>query len=139
MPRSAVPPPPGLEESGRFTPVFDAAGLVPCITVDAASGDVLMVAWMNAEALQRTLATGEVHYWSRSRRAIWKKGETSGSVQRVVELRTDCDQDAILVRAEVRQRAGTCHTGRATCFYRSVPLGDGDIERPFREDGPETS
>ncbi len=94
-----------------------------------------MVAWMNAEALSRTLETGLVHYWSRSRQAIWKKGETSGAVQRVVELLTDCDQDVILVRAAVETRAGTCHTGRTTCFYRSVPLGSGAIERPFKAGG----
>lgn len=134
MPTTSISTSTGLEESELFTPAFDADGLIPCVTIDAASGDVLMVAWMNAEALKRTLATGEVHYWSRSRQAIWRKGETSGAVQRVVELRTDCDQDVILVRAEVRQRAGTCHTGRETCFYRSVPLGAGDIERPFRKD-----
>ena len=121
----------GLEESGRFTPRFDADGLMPCVTVDAASGDVLMVAWMNAEALARTLETGLVHYWSRSRQALWKKGETSGALQRVVELRTDCDQDVLLVTAQVGERAGTCHTGRPTCFYRSVPLGGGPIERAF--------
>jgi phosphoribosyl-AMP cyclohydrolase len=120
-----------LEESPRFTPRFDADGLIPCIAVDAASGDVLMMAWMNRAALEETLATGFVHYWSRSRGRLWKKGETSGSLQRVVELRTDCDQDVILVRADVSGRAGTCHTGRATCFYRSVPLGPGAAERSF--------
>jgi phosphoribosyl-AMP cyclohydrolase len=120
-----------IEESDRFIPAFDANGLIPCVTVDAVGGDVLMVAWMDAEALSRTLETGYVHYWSRSRQAIWKKGETSGAVQRVVELMTDCDQDVILVRAAVTDRAGTCHTGRPTCFYRSVPLGGGAIERPF--------
>jgi phosphoribosyl-AMP cyclohydrolase len=123
--------PDGVEESGRFTPRFDADGLIPCITVDAADGDVLMMAWMNEEALRKTLVSGFVHYWSRSRQKLWKKGETSGSVQRVVELRTDCDQDVILIRAAVEKRADTCHTGRTTCFYRSVPLGDGPLERTF--------
>ena len=104
---------------------------MPCVTVDAAGGDVLMVAWMNAEALERTLETGFVHYWSRSRRALWKKGETSGAVQKVVEIRTDCDQDVLLIRASVVGREGTCHTGRTTCFYRSVPLGRGPINRSF--------
>jgi phosphoribosyl-AMP cyclohydrolase len=122
-----------LEETDCFTPRFDADGLIPCITVDAASGDVLMMAWMNAEALQRSLETGFVHYWSRSRNALWKKGEASGAVQRVVELRTDCDQDVVLVRAAVADRSGTCHTGRDSCFYRSVPLGPGEIVRPFAE------
>jgi len=120
-----------IEESGRFTPRFDGDGLLPCITVEATTGDVLMMAWMNAEALGRTLATGFVHYWSRSRQALWKKGETSGSLQQVVEIRTDCDQDVILIRAEVASREGTCHTGRRTCFYRRVPLGPGPIERRF--------
>jgi phosphoribosyl-AMP cyclohydrolase len=125
--------PSGPEETERFTPSFDADGLIPCVTLDAANGDVLMLAWMNAESLRLTLETGFVHYWSRSRRAIWKKGETSGALQEVVELMTDCDQDVILVRAAVKDRAGTCHTGRTTCFYRSVPLGGGSIERPFKK------
>jgi phosphoribosyl-AMP cyclohydrolase len=126
-----------IEESRRFTPRFDAEGLIPCITVDASNGDVLMFAWMNGESLRKTLETGFVHYWSRSRQGIWKKGETSGSTQRVVEIRTDCDQDVLLVRAAVADRSGTCHTGRASCFYRSVPLGGGSIERELTsaEDG----
>jgi phosphoribosyl-AMP cyclohydrolase len=118
-----------IEERLRFTPRFDAAGLLPCITVDAATGEVLMLAWMNEEALRLTLETGYVHYWSRSRRAIWKKGETSGALQKVLDIRTDCDQDALLVRADVADRTATCHTGRTTCFYRGVPLGDGPVER----------
>jgi len=118
-----------IEESRRFTPKFDAAGLIPCITTDADTGEVLMFAWMNAESLLRTLDSGLVHYWSRSRQTIWMKGETSGSTQRVVDIRTDCDQDVLLVRAAVADRAGTCHTGRASCFYRSVPLGGGALER----------
>jgi phosphoribosyl-AMP cyclohydrolase len=129
---SKEPAPAGIEESGRFTPRFDANGLIPCVTTEAASGDVLMVAWMNAEALSLTLESGFVHYFSRSRQTIWKKGETSGAVQRVVELLADCDQDVLLVRVEVADRGGTCHTGRATCFYRSVPLGPGPIERLFK-------
>jgi phosphoribosyl-AMP cyclohydrolase len=137
MPTPPTPTP--LEESDQFTPVFDAQGLIPCVTVEAASGDVLLVAWMNAEALALTLATGEVHYWSRSRQAMWRKGETSGATQRVVELLTDCDQDVILIRADVAERAGTCHTGRDTCFYRSVPLGAGAVERPFRKDDPRSA
>jgi phosphoribosyl-AMP cyclohydrolase len=123
--------PAGIEESDRFTPRFDANGLIACVTLDADGGDVLMVAWMNEEALRLTLKTGFVHYWSRSRQRIWKKGETSGALQRVVEVRTDCDQDALLIRAAVSERAGTCHTGRTTCFYRRVPLGSGPVERPF--------
>jgi phosphoribosyl-AMP cyclohydrolase len=137
MPCASDDVPVAIEESGRFTPRFDADGLMPCITVDAATGEVLMLAWMNAEALEKTLASGFVHYWSRSRRSLWKKGETSGALQRVVEVKTDCDQDAILVRAAVAERAGTCHTGRPTCFYRSVPLGAGPAERAFKKTEPD--
>ncbi len=120
-----------IEENDRFSPRFDRSGLIPCITVDTDRGDVLMMAWMNEEALRLTLETGFAHYWSRSRQAIWKKGETSGATQRVVELRTDCDQDVVLLKAAVGTRANTCHTGRATCFYRTVPLGAGPVERKF--------
>jgi phosphoribosyl-AMP cyclohydrolase len=127
-------PPAGIEESSRFTPRFDASGLIPCVTLDAASGEVLMVAWMNEVALRLTLESGFVHYWSRSRQSIWKKGETSGAYQRVVEIRTDCDQDVVLVRTAVEDRTNTCHTGRDTCFYRRVPLGAGPIERLFEPD-----
>lgn len=121
----------GIDESDRFTPRFDASGLIPCVTVDAATGDVLMMAWMNEESLRLTLDTGSVHYWSRTRKSIWKKGETSGALQQVVEIRTDCDQDVLLIRAALTDRAGTCHTGRTSCFYRRVPLGAGPIERHF--------
>lgn len=138
MPAPPDSAPAGIEESGRFTPRFDANGLIPCITVDATDGDVLMQAWMNEEALRLTLETGFVHYWSRSRQRLWKKGETSGALQRVVEVRTDCDQDVVLVRAEIATRAGTCHTGRTTCFYRSVPLGAGPVERSFAPDSDAT-
>lgn len=120
-----------VEESVQFSPRFDQAGLIPCITIDAASGAVLMMAWMNAEALRLTLESGLVHYWSRSRQALWRKGETSGALQRVIELRTDCDQDALLIRAAVSEPEATCHTGRRSCFYRSVPLGSGPVEREF--------
>ena len=126
-----VPKSESIEESSRFTPRFDAEGLIPCITVDASDGNVLMFAWMNRESLQKTLETGLVDYWSRSRQEIWKKGETSGATQRVVEIRTDCDQDVMLVKAAVAGRSGTCHTGRSSCFYRSVPLGSGPVERQF--------
>jgi phosphoribosyl-AMP cyclohydrolase len=110
-----------LEEGSALTPKFDADGLVTCVATDAASGDVLMVAHMNAEALAKTIATGEAWYFSRSRRALWKKGETSGHVQRVVEMRVDCDQDAVWIKVE--QVTAACHTGRRSCFYRAVPLG----------------
>ena len=117
--------PPGaaaaLEEGSALTPKFDADGLVTCVAVDAASGDVLMVAHMNAEALSKTIAGGEAWYYSRSRRKLWRKGESSGHTQRVVEMRVDCDQDSVLIKVE--QTGGACHTGRHSCFYRAVPLG----------------
>src|ERR1700690_2376582 len=104
-----------------LTPKFDADGLVTAVATDVASGDVLMVAHMNAEALAKTIASGEAWYYSRSRRALWRKGETSGHTQRVVEMRVDCDQDAVWIKVE--QIAGACHTGHRSCFYRAVPLG----------------
>jgi phosphoribosyl-AMP cyclohydrolase len=110
-----------LEEGFALTPKFDADGLVTAVATDAASGDVLMVAHMNAEALRKTIASGEAWYYSRSRRTLWKKGETSGHTQRVVEMRIDCDQDAVWIK--VKQVSGACHTGRRSCFYRAVPLG----------------
>jgi phosphoribosyl-AMP cyclohydrolase len=120
-----APPGPSaeLEEGHALTPKFDADGLVTAVATDAVSGDVLMVAHMNAEALQKTITTGEAWYFSRSRRALWRKGETSGHTQRVVEMRMDCDQDAVWIKVE--QVEGACHTGRRSCFYRAVPLGSG--------------
>jgi phosphoribosyl-AMP cyclohydrolase len=115
-----------LEENLAFTPRFSADGLVTCVAVDAASGEVLMLAHMNAEAIEKTLATGVMHYWSRSRRKLWRKGDTSGQTQTVVELRVDCDQDALLARVKVGGDGGACHTGRRSCFYRRVePAADG--------------
>jgi phosphoribosyl-AMP cyclohydrolase len=115
-----------LEEGFAFTPHFSADGLVTCVAVDAASGEVLMLAHMNAEAIEKTLATGVMHYWSRSRQKLWRKGDTSGQIQTVVELRVDCDQDALLARVKVGGDGGACHTGRRSCFYRRVELaGDG--------------
>jgi phosphoribosyl-AMP cyclohydrolase len=115
-----------VEESLAFTPKFDADGLITAIVTDAKSGDVLMVAHMNAEALAKTIASGEAWYYSRSRKALWKKGESSGHVQRVVELRVDCDQDALWLKVE-QQGAGACHTGRRSCFYRAIPLGQSGV------------
>ena len=112
-----------IEEGLRFQPKFDAAGLVTCVATDAVSGVVLMVAHMNDEALRRTIASGEAWYFSRSRKSLWRKGETSGHVQRVVEMRLDCDQDAIWIRVE--QSGAACHTGRHSCFYRRVEAGEG--------------
>jgi phosphoribosyl-AMP cyclohydrolase len=117
-----------LEEGSDFAPRFDAAGLVTVVTVEAGSNDVLMLAHMNAEALSLTLETGIAHYWSRSRGKIWKKGETSGELQDVVELRTDCDQDAIVMVVNQTGRGAACHTGRKSCFYRKVTL-DGTTAR----------
>ncbi|UFZ06544.1 phosphoribosyl-AMP cyclohydrolase [Bradyrhizobium ontarionense] len=110
------------EEGSAFLPKFDAAGLVTCVTTDAVTGDVLMVAHMNDEALRRTVATGEAWYFSRSRNALWRKGESSGQTQRVVEMRTDCDQDAVWLRVE--QTGAACHTGRHSCFYRKIERAD---------------
>lgn len=122
---SVTPSVNAVEEGLIFTPKFDAAGLLTCVTTDAATGEVLMVAHMNAEALSRTLTSGEAWYYSRSRGALWRKGESSGHIQRVVEMRTDCDQDAVVLRVE-QVGAGACHTGRRSCFYRRVlPGADG--------------
>ncbi len=108
------------EEGSQFAPRFSADGLLTCVTVDARSGEVLMVAHMNAEALDKTLSSGIMHYWSRSRQSLWRKGDTSGQIQRLEELRVDCDQDALLARVSVGGDGGSCHTGRRSCFYRRV-------------------
>ncbi len=118
-----------IEEGLTFQPKFDASGLVTCVATDAASGDVLMVAHMNDEALRRTIASGEAWYFSRSRNALWRKGETSGQTQRVVEMRLDCDQDAVWIRVE--QRGAACHTGRHSCFYRKIEAGEGGARLSF--------
>jgi phosphoribosyl-AMP cyclohydrolase len=115
---------PALEEGSGFTPKFGPDGTLPVVATSADTGEVLMLAYMNAEALARTLATGEAHYWSRSRGKLWKKGEVSGNVQRVVELRVDCDQDAIWLKVEMAGAQACCHTGRRSCFYRAVPIGE---------------
>jgi phosphoribosyl-AMP cyclohydrolase len=113
-----------LEEGAGLTPRFGPDGLIACVTVDADTGEVLMVAHMNAAALRRTIETGEAWYWSRSRAELWHKGATSGQVQAVVEMRVDCDQDAILLKVRVGGDGGCCHTGRRSCFYRRVlPAG----------------
>jgi phosphoribosyl-AMP cyclohydrolase len=114
-----------LEEGTTFAPRFDAAGLVTVITTELETNEVLMLAHMNADALSLTLETGIAHYWSRSRGKLWKKGETSGELQEVVELRTDCDQDAILLVVRQTGRGAACHTGRKTCFYRKAAVKDG--------------
>jgi len=114
-----------LEEGTAFAPRFDAAGLVTVVTVEAGSNAVLMLAHMNAQALSLTLETGIAHYWSRSRGKLWKKGETSGELQEVVELRTDCDQDALVLVVNQTGRGAACHTGRQSCFYRRAIVTDG--------------
>ncbi|MGB3418084.1 MAG: phosphoribosyl-AMP cyclohydrolase [Mesorhizobium sp.] len=117
-----------LEQGSVFSPRFDADGLVTAVVTDAADGVLLMVAHMNAEALALTLETGIAHYWSRSRKALWKKGETSGNVQEVVSVLTDCDQDAVWLRVNVLGHDATCHTGRRSCFYRTVEMADGQAK-----------
>lgn len=121
-----------IEEGRLFAPKFDADGLITCVVTDAWSAEVLMVAHMNSEALAKTIASGEAWFYSRSRQQLWKKGETSGHSQRIVEMRVDCDQDAIWLRVE-QIGAGACHTGRVTCFYRSVPLRQTDLRRLILE------
>ncbi|HEY0032579.1 MAG TPA: phosphoribosyl-AMP cyclohydrolase [Devosia sp.] len=114
-----------LEEGSAFAPRFDAAGLVTVVTIEAGTNDVLMLAHMNSAALALTLETGIAHYWSRSRAKIWKKGETSGELQEVVELRVDCDQDALVLVVNQTGRGAACHTGRKSCFFRRVELENG--------------
>ena len=109
-----------LEEGAVFMPNFDANGLVTAVVTDVGDGELLMVAYMNAQSLSLTLETGIAHFWSRSRQQLWKKGETSGNMQKVIEIRTDCDQDAIWLKVEVMGDNVTCHTGRRSCFYRSL-------------------
>ena len=122
-----------IEEGLALLPKFDADGLVTAVVTDTASGDVLMVAHMNAEALAKTIETGEAWYFSRSRQKLWKKGESSGHVQRVSELRVDCDQDALWLKVE-QDGPGACHTGRRSCFYRAAPLGQkGAVKLEFRD------
>jgi phosphoribosyl-AMP cyclohydrolase len=118
-----------IEDGLGFRPRYDASGLVTCVATDAGSGEVLMVAHMNDEALRKTIATGEAWYFSRSRHALWRKGETSGHVQRVLEMRMDCDQDAVWIRVE--QSGAACHTGRRSCFYRKVTAGEGGPRLSF--------
>ena len=126
----AFPAPPTdahtLEHGEALTPRFDAAGLIAAVATHADTGEVLMLAWMNAEALRRTLKTREAHYWSRSRGELWRKGATSGQVQDVLELRVDCDQDAVWLRVRPRGDGGACHTGARSCFYR-VADGQGRL------------
>jgi phosphoribosyl-AMP cyclohydrolase len=117
------------EEGLDFRPKFDASGLVTCVATDVASGEVLMVAHMNDEALRKTISSRDAWYFSRSRNALWRKGESSGHTQRVVEMRLDCDQDAVWIKVE--QLGAACHTGRRSCFYRRVDSGEGGAKLTF--------
>ena len=117
------------EEGLALKPKFDASGLITCVTTDAATGEVLMVAHMNDQALRNTIASGEAWYFSRLRNALWRKGETSGQTQHVVEIRLDCDQDAVWLKVE--QKGAACHTGRHSCFYRKVTTSDGGTQLSF--------
>lgn len=120
-----------VEEGTDFAPKFGPDGLLPCITTDADSGEVLMLGWMNEDALRLTIETGEAHYFSRARRDLWHKGATSGLVQKVVEARIDDDQDAIWLRASVAGSGASCHVGYRSCFYRAVPVAE-DAGKPLK-------
>jgi len=125
-----------VEEGRELAPRFDQAGLITAVTTDAVSGAVLMVGAMNAEALTRSIETGDAHYWSRSRQCLWRKGATSGLVQRIVEMRIDDDQDAVWLRVIVQGNGASCHVGYHSCFYRSVPVGgpiDDAVQLAFEE------
>lgn len=116
-----------LETTDRFAPRFDRDGLVTAIVVDAVDGAPLMVAHMNAEAISRTIETGRTWFYSRSRRELWEKGATSGERFEVTELRIDCDQDALLLKVRPLGKGAACHTGRRSCFYRRVAIGNGSV------------
>lgn len=118
-----------LEHGAELAPKFDVNGLIAAVTTHADTGEVLMLAWMNAEALAKTLQTGEAHYFSRSRNELWRKGATSGQIQKVVEARIDCDQDAVWLKVRPQGDGGACHTGARSCFYRVVEDGR-LVERP---------
>jgi len=126
-----------VEEGDELAPKFDADGLLPVVTTDAKTGDVLMLGYMNAEALAKTIETGEAHYWSRSRKTLWHKGATSGLVQKVIDMRIDDDQDAVWLKVEVAGSGASCHVGYMSCFYRSIPTGEPPSPRTrliYRED-----
>ena len=125
-----------LERGTELAPRFDANGLVAAVTTHAGTGEVLMLAWMNAEALRLTVETRLAHYWSRSRNALWKKGESSGQLQQVVEIRVDCDQDAVWLRVLPQGDGGACHVGFRSCFYRVVAEDGSLVERPDPPSSP---
>lgn len=127
-----------VEEGRDLAPRFDGEGLLPVVTTDARSGDVLMLGYMNAEALKKTIETGEAHYWSRSRKVLWHKGASSGLVQKVVDMRIDDDQDAVWLKVDVSGSGASCHVGYMSCFYRSIPTGEApspDLRLEYRESG----
>jgi phosphoribosyl-AMP cyclohydrolase len=126
-----------IEEGTAFVPKYNADGLITAVVTDVQSGELLMVAHMNAQALSKTIETGEAWYFSRSRKQLWRKGESSGHTQRVAELRVDCDQDAIWLKVE-QHGPGACHTGRRSCFYRAVPVGKAGIVKLEFRDGDKT-
>ncbi len=113
-----------VELGKQLAPRFNEDGLIPAIVTDAASGEVVMFAWMNRESLARTIECGEAVYWSRSRKEIWHKGATSGNTQKIIEMRIDCDQDALWLKVEVSGHGASCHNGYASCFYREIPTGE---------------
>ena len=126
-----------IESGSTFAPKFDSDGLIPAIAADAATGEILMVAHMNAEALVRTIETGQAWFWSRSRNTLWRKGESSGNTLTVVEMRVDCDQDVLLMKVEIAGDGVACHRGYRSCFYRIVAIGEpqgGTIELSFDRD-----
>ena len=124
-----------VEEGHELAPKFDDEGLIPVVTTDFETGELLMHGYMNAEALAKTIETGEAHYWSRSRRTLWHKGATSGLTQRVAEMRIDDDQDAVWLRVNVDGSGASCHVGYRSCFYRSVPTGsrEGPLTLKYEE------
>lgn len=122
-----------VEEGTELAPKFDENGLIACVTTSAKTGEVLMLGYMNEEALRKTIETGEAHYWSRSRKVLWHKGATSGLVQKVTEMRIDDDQDAVWIAVDIPGDA-SCHVGYRSCFYRAVPLGNEAHALQFRED-----
>ena len=125
-----------VEEGNDLAPKFDAQGVLPVVTTDAETGDVLMLGYMNAEALAKTIETGEAHYWSRSRKVLWHKGATSGLVQHVEDIRIDDDQDSVWLKVRVAGSGASCHVGYKSCFYRSIPTGKSptpDLELEYRE------
>ena len=125
-----------VEEGDELAPKFDRDGLLPVVTTDVKTGDVLMMGYQNAEALKKTIETGEAYYWSRSRKCLWHKGATSGLIQKVIDIRIDDDQDAIWLNVELKGLEASCHVGYKSCFYRSIPTGniEKDIKLQYKED-----